>query len=154
QRLKDPALYYKSVLMKNLAAGRHIAPAILTRLPVRADRTRLVGKRQRILEGHVHVNGHNLVILATHWTSRVSDEKGEARARYAEKIYGHFRSMYESNRKVDVLVCGDFNDPPDAESVTHHLHATGDIEAVRRPHGPPQLLNLMAGKDPNQFGTH
>src|SRR5262249_60487611 len=48
QRLKDPALYYKSVLMKNLAAGRHIAPAILTRLPVRADRTRLVGKRQRI----------------------------------------------------------------------------------------------------------
>src|SRR5262245_14823368 len=34
-RLADPALHYRHVLMKELAGGRHIAPALLTRLPVR-----------------------------------------------------------------------------------------------------------------------
>ena len=41
----------------------------LTRLPVAADRTKAVGSRQRILEGHVVVNGHDLTILVGHWTS-------------------------------------------------------------------------------------
>src|SRR5262249_15573643 len=150
----DPAQHYKHVLMKELTAGRHIAPAILTRLPVRADRTKLLGKRQRILEGHIHVNGHELVVVASHWTSRLSDEKGEARARYADQIYGAFQAMHKNNRHVDVLICGDFNDPPDAESVTQHLHATGSVGAVKKNGAPPRLLNLMAEKDPAQFGTH
>jgi endonuclease/exonuclease/phosphatase family metal-dependent hydrolase len=153
KRLRDPALHYQHVLMKNLIAGRHIAPAIITRLPVRGDRTRLLGKKQRILEGHIHVNGHELIVLATHWTSRVSDEKGEARARYADQIYGAFHGMYKRNSQVDVLICGDFNDPPDAVSVTQHLHATGNVNALTNG-AQPRLFNLMAGKDPARFGTH
>src|SRR5262249_16251818 len=129
QRLKDPALHYQHVLMKNLNAGRHIAPAIITRLPVKAHRTKLLGNRQRILEGHVVVNGHELVVLASHWTSRLTDADGTSRARYADQLYGTFRAMHRNDPNVDVLICGDFNDPPDAASVTDHLHATGDAAA-------------------------
>jgi hypothetical protein len=38
--------------------------------------------------------------------------------------------------------------------VTHHLHGTGDQELVRAAGDPPHLLDLFAGKDPQQFGTH
>jgi endonuclease/exonuclease/phosphatase family metal-dependent hydrolase len=152
-RIPDPALHYEYLLMKELSAGRHIAPAILTRLPVRGDKTRLHGSRQRILEGHVVVNRHDLVILATHWTSRLTDKEGKQRAHYGNEIFGVFNAMYHSNPAVDLLVCGDFNDPPDAPSVTRHLRATGDMNAVRTA-GQPRLFNLFAGKDPLRFGTH
>src|SRR5205807_309805 len=61
-RLSDATLHYGNVLMKEVTAGRHIAPAILTRLPVVRDRTRLHGSRQRILEGHIVINGQELVV--------------------------------------------------------------------------------------------
>ena len=103
-----------------------------TRLPVKADRTKLVGKRQRILEGHVVVNGHELVVLASHWTSRLTDDDGTSRARYADQIYDAFGALHKKDRNADVLICGDFNDPPDAPSVTEHLRATGDAALVRK----------------------
>ena len=155
RRLADPSLYYTHLLMKEVAAGRHIAPAILTRLPVAGDRTQLLGKRLRILEGHIVVDGHDLVVIASHWTSRTSDEAGAHRDKYADQIHGAFRAMYTSNPQVDLLVSGDFNDPPDAPSVTEHLRATGDLEAVLQPHRDPLLLDLFAGKDPwAGFGTY
>ena len=154
-RLTDRSLHYEHLLMKEVAGGRHIAPAIITRLPVRRDRTRLHGRLLRILEGHVIVNNHDLVILASHWTSRVTDKDGSHRGRYGDQIYGVFKAMYQSNPAVDVLVCGDFNDPPDAPSVTRHLHATGNREAVRKSSSEdPLLLDLFATKDPAEFGTH
>jgi endonuclease/exonuclease/phosphatase family metal-dependent hydrolase len=153
-RLPDASLHYQHVLMKEVAGGRHIAPAILTRLPVKADKTRLHGKRQRILEGHIAVNGHDLVVFETHWTSRLRKTSERQREDYADKIYGAFRAMYARNPAVDVLIAGDFNDTPEDVSVTEHLHATGDIAAVRRHGSEPLLLNLFAGKDPNRFGTH
>lgn len=166
QRLSDESLHYQHLLMKELSAGRHIAPAILTRLPVNGSRTQLHGRRQRILEGRIEVDGHELVILATHWTSRLTDKDGSHRANYADQIYGRFKGMFRSNPKVDVLICGDFNDPPDARSVTQHLHATGDInlvqpakpgdlESIRAPGVDPMLLSLFAYKEPeDRTGTH
>jgi endonuclease/exonuclease/phosphatase family metal-dependent hydrolase len=154
EQLTDEKLHYRHVLMKELTAGRHIAPAIITRLPVAADRTRLIGKRMRTLEGHVQAGGHNLVLIVSHWTSRLDDGSEKRRAEYADKIHGAFRAMYENNPKVDVLICGDFNDTPDDDSLTKHLHATGDVRAVLNPGNGPLLLNLMAGKDPKRFGTH
>ena len=154
-RLADRSLHYQHLLMKDLSAGRHIAPAIITRLPVRRDRTRLHGRLLRILEGHVVVNDHDLVILATHWTSRVTDKDGDRRARYGDQVYGVFKAMYQSNPAVDLLVCGDFNDPPDAPSVTRHLHATRNREAVlKSSREEPLLLDLFGNKDPAEYGTH
>jgi endonuclease/exonuclease/phosphatase family metal-dependent hydrolase len=155
RRLGDATLHYSHVLMKEVSAGRHIAPAILTRLPIAADRTHLLGGHLRILEGHVRVNDRDLVVIASHWTSRVSDKTGGRRDKYGDQIYGEFRAMVRSNPAVDLLVCGDFNDPPEAASVTENLRAIPDADSVRRslPENP-RLLNLFAGKDPAEFGTH
>jgi endonuclease/exonuclease/phosphatase family metal-dependent hydrolase len=114
----------------------------------------LLGKRQRILETHLTVNDHDLVVIASHWTSRVSDKEGDGRDKYADQIYGRFRAMYKSNPAVDLLICGDFNDTPEDDSVKDNLHATGNREAVRQSSDPPLLLDLLAGKDPAEFGTH
>jgi endonuclease/exonuclease/phosphatase family metal-dependent hydrolase len=152
--LQDKNLHYQHVLMKEVSVGRHIAPAILTRLHVERARTRLLDKRLRILEGHVRVNGHPLVVIASHWSSRLKKEGEHGREHYAEAIYGRVRAMYEANPKVDVLICGDFNDTPEDPAVTEALHATGQVEQVLRSRDGLRLLNLMAGKDPKRFGTH
>jgi endonuclease/exonuclease/phosphatase family metal-dependent hydrolase len=141
----DQALHYKNVVYRNPSGGRHIATAVLTRLKVDGDRTRLLGQRLRILEVHLKAEGHELVVLASHWTSRVSDKTGKGRAKYADAIYGRFRAMVKADPKVDLLVCGDFNDNPDDPSVTDHLHATGDRDKVLSERDPPLLYNLFAG---------
>jgi endonuclease/exonuclease/phosphatase family metal-dependent hydrolase len=155
--LPDPALHYQHVLMREVKVGRHIAPAILSRLPLAPGKA--LDKKLRILEARVTVNDHKLVVIASHWTSRLGRKVGgkpagaKQRAHYANEIYGRVRAMWTANPRVDVLVCGDFNDTPDDPSVTEHLRATGDKEEVLRAEGGLRLLNLMAGKDPNRFGT-
>jgi endonuclease/exonuclease/phosphatase family metal-dependent hydrolase len=156
-RLANEADHYRHVLYKDPHGGRHIATAIITRLPMTGDRAKLLGRRQRILEGRIEVNGHELVIIASHWTSRISEKEGEerkghGRSDYAAKIYGEFRRMFERNPEVDLLICGDFNDTPDDASVTEDLHAVSDINAVRG--FEPLLFNLFANKDPDEYGTH
>ena len=65
--------------------------------------------------------------------------------------------MYErlalNNPSVDFLVCGDFNDTPDAPQVVDGLHAIGDRKRVVKTNRNPQLLDLFANKDANKFGT-
>lgn len=152
EKLTDKSLHYDHVLMKELSGGRHIAPAILTRLPVVKDRTRTLDRNHRILIGHVKVNEYELVVVASHWTSRLKDGARQ-RADYADKIYGAVNAIYKSNPAADVIVSGDFNDDPHDESVAKHLHGTGDRNAVRSG-STLQLFNLFAGKDVNQHGTH
>ena len=157
-RLTNEADHYTHVLFKDPKGGRHIATAIITRLPVQGNRTQLLGHRQRILEGHIDVDGHELVVIASHWTSRLTEKEGEERKGhgrddYADKVYGRFRAMYESNPAVDLLVCGDFNDTPEDPSVTKHLKAIADVDTVRGGF-EPVLLNLFANKSPEEYGTH
>jgi endonuclease/exonuclease/phosphatase family metal-dependent hydrolase len=143
-RLSDPALHYGNLVYEHSSGGRNIAPAILTRLGVEADRTRLLERNLRILEAHLTAAGKPLVVLASHWTSRISDKTGKRRAVYADKLYGRYRQMQTANPAVDLLICGDFNDNPDDPSVLEHLHASGDLEAVRAGDGR-LLFNLFAG---------
>jgi endonuclease/exonuclease/phosphatase family metal-dependent hydrolase len=154
-RLADKSLHYAAPLMKEVSSGRHIAPAVLTRLPVERDRTQLLGgKRLRIVETHLRVNGRPLVLIASHWTSRISDKTGDGRRKYADQIYGRYRAMFLSNPAVDLVVCGDFNDDPDDPSVTESLHARGNRAAVLASHGEtPLLYNLFADRDARQYGT-
>lgn len=151
-RITDPSLRYHNLLMKEISAGRHIAPAILTRLPVVRDRTRVHGSRQRILEGRIVVNRHELILFASHWTSRLKDgEKG--RHDYADKIYGAANAIFRSNRSADFLVAGDFNDDPGDDSVVNNLHAIGDKRIVQTSDSL-KLFNLMADKNAVNYGTH
>jgi endonuclease/exonuclease/phosphatase family metal-dependent hydrolase len=147
--------HYKHVLMKEVNGGRHIAPAIITRLDVDKEKTRLHGRLQRMLEGHVIADGKELTIFATHWTSRISSGSEEGRDKYADIIYKAFKEMYAKDAKVRVLICGDFNDTPQDESVVKHLHAIGDVAEVKKNHEEPLLFNCFADKDPAKgFGTH
>jgi endonuclease/exonuclease/phosphatase family metal-dependent hydrolase len=148
---------YKTVVYKDPKGGRSIATAVITRLHVVVDRTELHGRRLRILETHLSVNGHDLAIMATHWTSRVSDDSGEGRDKYADLIYGRFHAMYKANPQVDLLICGDFNDNPDDDSVVEHLHATGDRAKVLAGGDPPRLYDLFSDfweKNKGKEGSH
>jgi endonuclease/exonuclease/phosphatase family metal-dependent hydrolase len=155
QQIAEPRLRYDTVLMKEVAQGRHIAPAILTRLPAVKDKTRTHGNRFRTIQGHIVVDGHELIVMASHWTSRLRDGSDRGRKDYADKLYGTANAIYHANPAADILICGDFNDTPADVSVTEHLHASADIQGVKA--GGPQLrlLDLMADKDPNKgYGTH
>jgi endonuclease/exonuclease/phosphatase family metal-dependent hydrolase len=152
-KLPKDATPYGEPVMKEVNAGRHIATAMLTRLPVVRDRTKGYGKL-RILQAHITINDKDLVIFASHWTSQLSDKTGSQREKYANEVYGQFHAMYKSNPNVKVLVCGDFNDVPDSTAVREHLHTTNDPSKMTTPDGWPKLLNLMAGKDPDKYGTH
>jgi endonuclease/exonuclease/phosphatase family metal-dependent hydrolase len=157
-RLGNKAPPYREVVMKEVSVGRHIAPAILSRVPL--ERGKLLDKRMRILEARLTVNGHELVVIASHWTSRLGSPVGgrpagdRQRCHYADTISGRVRTMWTANPKVDVLVCGDFNDTPEDPSVTEHLRATADRQKVLRGGGGLQLLDLMGDRDPNRYGTH
>lgn len=144
---KDAAPYRNLLFEMPKNAGRHIAPAILTRLDVDEGRTRVLGDRMRLLEGHILANGHDLAVIASHWSSRVSDHDGARREKYAAQIYLDFVEMYEKNPKVALLVCGDFNDNPDDPSVRENLYAIGrddeEVAKVRASGDDPYLLNLF-----------
>lgn len=154
---KEDRLQYANVVMKNVAAGRHIAPCVITRLPVVPQLTRQPSAQLRILEGHVSVNGHALCILASHWTSQLKQKDGSdgdsGREKYAVKLYEAFREMNKKNRDVDVIVCGDFNDTADSDPIVKGLGAIGDRTKVKPTAEEPFFLNLLAGKDPAKFGT-
>lgn len=147
---------YREVLMEEVALGRHIGTAIITRLPAIRNKTRHYDSsrnaKMRITEGHLLLNDKELIVVAAHWTSRTNGGE-EGRARYADAIYGNVKAMYMNNPKVDVLVCGDFNDTPDDASLVNHLRATGDINRVRQSGNNLALYNLMAGRNANLFGT-
>lgn len=154
--LADPNWHYRHVAMKEVSAGRHIAPCVISRLPMREDRTLLIGSRLRIVETQIDVNGHVLTVIASHWTSRLNDHEGAGarRERYGETIYNRYRDKAIRDPDVDFLVCGDFNDTPQDASVRTSLHATGDLAEMTADAVEPKLLNLFAGKDPARFGTH
>lgn len=139
---------YEHILFTGDNTGRHFAPGILTRLPVVADRTRKLGKRGngRIVEGHITVNGHDLAVIAAHWTSRVTDEVGDngRRLSYAQDCYGRVRAILTENPDADVIVCGDFNDEFTDKSMQEGLKAVADAEAVKASAADPKVLALLA----------
>jgi endonuclease/exonuclease/phosphatase family metal-dependent hydrolase len=139
---------YTATLFKGDNMGRHFAPGILTRIPVTADRTRKLGKKHngRLIEGHLHENGHELIVIVAHWTSRVTDKEGEGsrRADYAQDIYGRVRAILHENPDADLIVCGDFNDEFKDPSIQNDLHATDKPDLVRNALDEPRLLDLMA----------
>jgi endonuclease/exonuclease/phosphatase family metal-dependent hydrolase len=129
KRLKDKNLHYKTVVYRDPQGGRSIATALITRVPVTGT-PRLLGRHLRILEVKLVENKHELTIIASHWTSRVSDSDGRGRSNYARLIHDNYRDAYRKNANVDYLVCGDFNDNPNDEAVQKDLGAIGDLKKV------------------------
>ncbi|MGL6076638.1 MAG: endonuclease/exonuclease/phosphatase family protein [Fimbriiglobus sp.] len=155
----DPKLKYNFIAMKNLDAGRHIAPGVISRVPVSNAFTKLHGRDLRILETRLNVNGHELTIIASHWTSQLRQEGGgngdAGRNKYADEIFRVFQEGMKKNNNLDLLVCGDFNDTPESEPVSKSLGALSDKAKViaSAPLKEPFFFSLMAGKPPAQFNT-
>src|SRR5579864_104282 len=152
-RLPAGATPYGEVQMKEVSAGRHIAPAVISRVPATGT-LQLHGKGLRILEAHITAANQDLEIIASHWTSQLSDKTDHKRDHYADEIYDEYSRKFRADSAVDLLVCGDFNTEPSDEAVVKHLHAGADAEAVRNSHEQPLLLDLFAGKNSANFGTH
>lgn len=155
ERISDPKLRYTHLEIKDLEAGRHIATGLITRVPTESSRTHLLGYKLRILETRVTVDGHDLTILVTHWTSQITDKSGtdpnKGRAKYGKTIAEEVARLSSSNPSADILICGDFNDTPESPAVQTFLRATGDASQVTP--GSGRLLDLMAGKSAAEYGT-
>lgn len=153
----DPNLHYTQVAMKNVNGGRHIAPCVITRLNVAHTSTQLHGRLLRILETRLVVNGHELALVASHWTSQLTQRDGSngasGRDKYAALVHDVYADLVRRDPAADFLACGDFNCAPDSDPITSGLHATADRSNLLPPNAPPRLLNLFAGKPADQYGT-
>jgi endonuclease/exonuclease/phosphatase family metal-dependent hydrolase len=148
---------YTHILFKGDNTGRHFAPAILTRIEVTGDRTRKLGTRVngRILEGHLHHNGYELIVIVAHWTSRVSDgpEHGQRRMSYANDCYGRVKAILKEEPNADIVVCGDFNDEFIDLSMQKGLRASKNLDDVRNSADDPLLLDLFGSWSGEPQGT-
>ncbi|MCS7269932.1 MAG: hypothetical protein NZ703_02505 [Gemmataceae bacterium] len=152
RRSADTLPYEHLAMIELRDAGRHIAPCVISRLPLR--QARLLGHRQRILEVLVSVQGKDLVLINSHWTSQLSDkgnDPGRGRAGYATVIAERFRHWYQQQPAVDLLVCGDFNTTPDDPLLHDRLGLTSNREQLTQ--APPRLFGLLNGKSPELYGT-
>lgn len=148
-----PADHYTTLVHRDNRTGRRIEPAVLSRLPARDDLTRTF-HADRTLEAHlVGPGGEPLVVLASHWTSRLRGETQGRRASYGDNLYRAAVELTASDPAADVLIAGDFNDEPGDPSVVDHLHALADADRVldtSRTGGPLVLLDLTARLDPTR----
>jgi endonuclease/exonuclease/phosphatase family metal-dependent hydrolase len=155
KRLKDKSLHYKTVVFKDPQGGRSIATALLSRVPVTGT-PKLLGRAQRILVVKLMEGKHELTVVASHWSSRVSDKTGRGRSSYAQLIHNDFKTAFRKDVAVDYLVCGDFNDTPSDDSVRRDLGAIGDLKKVLSVtrDDPPLFFNPLASFEKNNKGTH
>ncbi|MBY0227674.1 MAG: endonuclease/exonuclease/phosphatase family protein [Gemmataceae bacterium] len=129
KRLKDKGLHYPHLAYLDPGGGRSIATAVLSRLPF-AGKPALLSSQRRILKVVVEKDRKPLTVIASHWSSRISDKTGKGRASYAEAIYKDYAAAFKKDRNVDYLVCGDFNDTPEDDAVANVLGALPDSKKV------------------------
>lgn len=141
-KISDPRLRYQYLVMKEMNSGRHIAPAVLSRLPVNNSRTKVIGNRQRTIQCHLMMGEKELIVIATHWTSRLQDGDRQ-RMDYADKIYGACSAIYLSNPKADIIICGDLNDNPTDASIIKGLHSSANPAETVASTGSLRLFNLF-----------
>jgi len=158
-------LAYQHLAFKNPHGGRSIATCVISRLPIEANRVRLLGSRLRILEVPIKVNNKELIVFATHWTSKLTDKDGHGRSKYADQVHGEYVAMARRNPDIDVLVCGDFNATPDEDCVVNHMKTQPTREdtiiasrKIQASSGNQQwlnypLMNLFADYKQKKAGT-
>lgn len=135
-------LHYKHLAFKNPHGGRSIATCVISRIPIIQNQVRLLGKRLRILEVPLKINDQELIVMATHWTSKLTDKDGHGRAKYADQIHGEYVAIARSNPDIDLLVCGDFNATPDEDCVANHLKTQKTTEQTIQ-----HAMKIRAGAD-------
>ncbi len=96
-------------------------------------------------------NKEILHIFVNHWSSRREGESvTEAKRLAAAKILRqNIDSIFKFEPKAKIIICGDFNDNPDNESIFKTLRATNNTS----PKDDSELFNLMFEKFKQKQGT-
>lgn len=140
----------------DLNAGRHITPAVITRLGLQGP-IEMPDARRRILETHIVVNEHDLCLVVSHWRSKVQSQDGDdgsdSRMEYANVIRTIYEKRARINPDTDFIACGDFNDTPDSIPVRLGLKTVPSLSQLLPTSSPPRLYDLFEGKSPQQYGT-
>lgn len=131
---------YTSIAFKNPHGGRAIATCVISKIPIKQNQVTLLGKRLRILEVPILLDGKELLVVASHWTSKVSDKDGASRKKYADQIHGNYIAMARNNPDIDYLVCGDFNANPEEEPLEKNLKSQASAK---------RTLNIASGVQKN-----
>ncbi|MDX2135148.1 MAG: endonuclease/exonuclease/phosphatase family protein [Saprospiraceae bacterium] len=78
-------------------------------------------------------DGEPLHVMVCHWPSRRGGESASAwaRAAAADRCKALADSLRQTDPAAKIVVMGDLNDDPNNKSLTKHLYATGDLNAVR-----------------------
>ncbi len=148
---------YKYIAFEPNRSGRRFAPGMLSRVKIddaQVRRPEVRGRADRLLVAPILLNGHQLSIIAAHWTSRRTDRQGDRRAVYAQGMRDLLASMQRDDPDADVLLCGDFNDEFNNDSLQRHLKATALPEVCRNGIRDPFPLCLSAQVEIDQEGTY
>ncbi len=102
------------------------------------------------VSGIVH-GTDTLHLFANHWPSRYSGllESQPRRNLAAQILRERVENLQEANSNPKIIIVGDFNDPPDSESITEYLGAeslSGDLKATG-------LYNLAVSWEEGELGT-
>ncbi len=94
-------------------------------------------KTRDIVLAKLDYQGRILSVVCTHWNKPISnlDLSEEKRVKAARLLRGVINSLSEGEKdkpktEADIVVLGDFNDTPDAPTITDALRAVGDTAAV------------------------
>ena len=147
---------YDRVAVIDLSGGRHITPAVITRLGLQGP-IEMPDARRRILETHIVVNGHDLCLVVSHWRSKVRSQDGddgtESRMEYANVVREIYQRRARINPETDFLLCGDFNDTPDSNVVTVGLQTVPSLNLLLPSVSNPRLYDLFVNKSAQQYST-
>ncbi len=154
-RLPDPDDYH--IVHIEGQAGRSIEVALISRLPVVKSSSHFVMHGLRdVLRVDLQKNGHSLTVLVNHWKSRFGGtvQTADVRNICASRAYQLYYEIAREDPDADVVICGDFNDDLDNNSVREILHARGAKLKIERQTSRRWLYNCTTELRGPESGTY
>ncbi|MBC8043664.1 MAG: endonuclease/exonuclease/phosphatase family protein [Rhizobacter sp.] len=127
-------VYYESPDERGIDVGLIYDSSKLKLLSSKNYRVELGGRPTRdVLAASFNFNGHVLHVLCNHWPSkRGGEEKSEPKRMLAAKVVRAIvDSILAADKNADIVLLGDFNAEPEAESIVKTLRSTGNMDSVK-----------------------
>ena len=86
---------------------------------------------REIVEADLTAGGNKLFVFVNHWPSRGGDREGKGRMQAGDVLRKRIDEILKEDAKADIVVIGDLNDHPDDPSVSQHLRALKDADALK-----------------------
>ncbi|MGJ3244192.1 MAG: endonuclease/exonuclease/phosphatase family protein [Opitutales bacterium] len=125
--------------------------AVFSRFPITAVFSHPIEDARDLLEVHLEVEGHPLIVFSVHWKSGASNpEREPIRIQNATVLRQRLNELREEQPQADILLGGDFNSSYnqlaivpglDVSGINSILQSSGDEDGVAAA-GGPDLYNL------------